>query len=43
MKEKTFSDPLEPLSEDANRAMLCCCEQLAMEAKIGMDAIIRRA
>lgn len=46
MKEKTFSDPLEPLSEDANRAMLGCCELLAKDAsdaKCMMDDIIRRA
>lgn len=46
MKEKTFSDPLEPLSEDANRAMLGCCEELAKDAsdaKWMMDDIVRRA
>jgi hypothetical protein len=46
MKEKTFSDPLEPLSEDANRAMLGCCEELAKDASDAMwmmDDIVRRA
>lgn len=46
MKEKTFSDPLEPLSEDANRAMLGCCEKLAKDAsdaKWMMCDIVRRA
>lgn len=46
MKEKTFSDPLEPLSEDANRAMLGCCEELAKDAsdaKWMIDDIVRRA
>lgn len=46
MKEKTFSDPLEPLSEDANRAMLGYCEELAKDASDAMwmmDDIVRRA
>lgn len=46
MEEKTFSDPLEPLSEDANRAMLGCCEELAKDASDAMwmmDDIVRRA
>ena len=43
---KTISDPMESLSEDTERAMLGCCEELAKDAsdaKWMIDDIVRRA